>query len=141
MLRGFLFAASSGNKSFPWAISLCVSALLHRCSILQPRFLESQTGISTRQKYIDAAMAAPSRTKSLVELAEGILKNAKALEQHLSSPPTFQHDTIRYLAAEHDHLRKSLIDASNEINALVRGAGGPHGRIFDMSYSVSTPFL
>lgn len=76
-------------------------------------------------------------TKTLVELAEDILAAAKALEQHLPSSPTFQHDTIGELATEQQHFRKALIDASSEINALARGAGGPLGRIFDMSYSVS----
>lgn len=81
-------------------------------------------------------MSEPTSTRTLVQLAEDILAGAKALEGHLNSSPTFQNDTIAELASEHQHVRKSLIDATDELNALVRGAGGPHGRIFNMSYSV-----
>lgn len=81
-------------------------------------------------------MAKFQQTRTLVELAEDILAAARALDQHLPSSPTFQHDTIADLAPEYQHIRKALIDASSEINALARGAGGPLGRIFDMSYSV-----
>lgn len=56
--------------------------------------------------------------KSLVELAEEILEGAKALEKHLPSSPTFQNDTIGSLAAEHQDVRKALIDATGEMNAL-----------------------
>lgn len=81
-------------------------------------------------------MSGPPKTSTLVQLAEDILAGAKALESHLHSSPTFENDTIAALPSEHQHIRKSLIDATSEMNALVRGASGPHGRIFNMSYSV-----
>ncbi|KAK7746293.1 hypothetical protein SLS53_002252 [Cytospora paraplurivora] len=80
-------------------------------------------------------MSGPPKTKTLVQLAEDILEGAKTLEKHLESSPTFENDTIPTLPSKYQHVRKSLIDTSSEMNALVRGAGGPIGRIFDMSYS------
>ncbi|ROV91351.1 hypothetical protein VMCG_09693 [Cytospora schulzeri] len=80
-------------------------------------------------------MSGPPKARTLVQLAEDILAGAKALESRLDSSPTFQTDTIAALPSEHQHIRKSLIDDSSEMNALVRGASGPHSRIFNMSYS------
>ncbi|KUI72615.1 6-hydroxytryprostatin B O-methyltransferase [Cytospora mali] len=80
-------------------------------------------------------MSSLPKTKTLVQLAEDILKGAKELEKHLPSSPTFRNDTISTLPPEYQYIRKSLIDDSSDMAALVRGAGGPLGRIFDMSYS------
>ncbi|KAK3052831.1 hypothetical protein LTS18_012215, partial [Coniosporium uncinatum] len=74
---------------------------------------------------------------SLVQFAEQILEDAKKLERSLSAPPTFLHDTISELPVDLQETRRSVIDATANLNALVRGSGGPIGRIFEMAYCYS----
>jgi len=74
---------------------------------------------------------------SLVQFAEQILEDAKKLERSLSAPPTSLHDTISELPVDLQETRRSVIDATTNLNALVRGSGGPIGRIFEMAYCVS----
>jgi len=74
---------------------------------------------------------------SLVELAEQILKDAKTLERSLSSPPSFLNDTISELPADLQETRRCMIDATANLNALIRGSGSPIGRVFEMVYCVS----
>ncbi|KAF1992568.1 S-adenosyl-L-methionine-dependent methyltransferase [Aulographum hederae CBS 113979] len=76
-----------------------------------------------------------TETPTLVELAEQILAQAKEIESALPSSPTFVNDTISKLPSDLEKTRKSLIDTTETLNALLRGAGGPVGRIFDKCYT------
>ncbi|PMD39312.1 S-adenosyl-L-methionine-dependent methyltransferase [Hyaloscypha variabilis F] len=61
---------------------------------------------------------------TLVELAEEILKIAKTLQGAVPKSPTFFEDTLSGLSANDDSVRKQLIDATETLNALARGANG-----------------
>jgi hypothetical protein len=61
---------------------------------------------------------------TLVELAEEILSKAKKLQNVIPKSPTFFEDTLSGLAPDHDAVRKELIDATETLNALARGANG-----------------
>ncbi|KAH8812745.1 S-adenosyl-L-methionine-dependent methyltransferase [Xylogone sp. PMI_703] len=61
---------------------------------------------------------------TLVELAEEILRKAKKLQSEVLKSPTFFDDTLSGLSPEVDVERKELIDATDTLNALVRGANG-----------------
>jgi hypothetical protein len=63
-------------------------------------------------------------TPTLVELAENILKIAEKLQAAVPKSPTFFDDTLSGLSAEDDADRKALIDATETLNALARGANG-----------------
>jgi hypothetical protein len=67
---------------------------------------------------------------TLVELAEEILKKAKELESAVPKSPTFFDDTLSGLSPDIDAIRRELIDATETLNALARGANGfTFGRI------------
>lgn len=59
---------------------------------------------------------------TLVELAEEILKKAKILQSAVSKSPTFFDDTLAGLRPNENTVRKELIDATETLNALARGA-------------------
>ena len=61
---------------------------------------------------------------TLVELAEEILEKAKKLQSAIPKSPTFFDDTLSGLSPSDDADRKELIDATETLNALVRGASG-----------------
>ena len=63
---------------------------------------------------------------SLTARAEAILAEAKKLDAILEERklpyPTFDHDPLDGLSAEHQDLRWSLANASNDLKKLMRGA-------------------
>jgi hypothetical protein len=61
---------------------------------------------------------------TLVELAEQILNKAKKLQSAIPKSPTFFDDTLSGLSPNDDADRKELIDATETLNALARGASG-----------------
>ena len=61
---------------------------------------------------------------TLVELAEEILEKAKKLQNAIPKSPTFFDDTLSELSPSADADRKELIDATEKLNALARGASG-----------------
>ena len=61
---------------------------------------------------------------TLVELAEEILNKAKKLQTTIPKSPTFFDDTLSGLSPNDDADRKELIDATETLNALARGASG-----------------
>jgi len=61
---------------------------------------------------------------TLVELAEEILNKAKKLQSAIPKSPTFFDDTLSGLSPNNDADRKELIDATETLNALARGASG-----------------
>ena len=61
---------------------------------------------------------------TLVELAEEILDKAKKLQRAIPKSPTFFDDTLSGLSPNDDAARKELIDATETLNALARGANG-----------------
>jgi hypothetical protein len=61
---------------------------------------------------------------TLVELAEDILRKAKKLQSAIPKSPTFFDDTLSGLSPQDDADRKALIDATETLNALARGANG-----------------
>jgi hypothetical protein len=61
---------------------------------------------------------------TLVELAEEILNKAKKLQSAIPKSPTFFDDTLYGLSPNDDADRKELIDATETLNALARGASG-----------------
>ena len=61
-------------------------------------------------------------TPTLVELAEEILKKAKILQNAVPKSPTFFEDTLSGISPSEDVVRKELIDATEKLNALARGA-------------------
>lgn len=63
-------------------------------------------------------------TPTLVELAEEILNKAKKLQSAIPKSPTFFDDTLSGLSLQDDAVRKELIDATETLNALARGANG-----------------
>ena len=70
-------------------------------------------------------MASESNSSpTLVELAENILKLAQKLQAAIPKSPTFFDDTLSGLSAEDDAERKALIDTTEILNALARGANG-----------------
>lgn len=77
-----------------------------------------------------------SKVKSLVQLAEQILEDARQLEASIPSPPTFDHDTIADLPDSSQPARMRLINATLELNSLVRGSSGPYGRLLTNTYRV-----
>jgi hypothetical protein len=74
-----------------------------------------------------------SAPETLVPIAKKILELAQKLESGILKPPSFQEDTLANLPSDLEKVRKSLIDESGTFNALVRGAGGPFGRIQTVS--------
>lgn len=61
---------------------------------------------------------------TLVELAEDILRKAKKLQSSVPKSPTFFDDMLSGLSPQDDADRKALIDATETLNALARGANG-----------------
>jgi hypothetical protein len=79
---------------------------------------------------------------TLVELAEQILEKAKKLQNAVPKSPTFSDDTLSELSPDDDAVRKELIDATDTLNALARGARGfPFSRISRIMLAVRTPTL
>lgn len=66
---------------------------------------------------------------SLVDFAEQCLAQAKSLQALTCAPPTFDNDSLKDLAPEHEELRLRLIDSAENLAALARGVAGPYGRI------------
>lgn len=64
----------------------------------------------------------PRNGPTLVDLAEQILEQAKKLQSAIPRSPTFVDDTLTGLSANDDAVRKQLIDATETLNALARGA-------------------
>lgn len=77
-----------------------------------------------------------SNVKSLVQLAEQILEDARQVEASLPSSPTFEKDTIAELPDSSQPVRLRLINATLELNSLARGSGGPYGRLLTNTYRV-----
>jgi hypothetical protein len=78
-----------------------------------------------------------STAPTLVELAEKILDKAKKLQNAIPKSPTFTDDTLSDLSPDNDVLRKELIDATETLNALARGARGfPFSRITRLMLAV-----
>ncbi|KAF1985436.1 S-adenosyl-L-methionine-dependent methyltransferase [Aulographum hederae CBS 113979] len=82
-------------------------------------------------------MENPSKSPTLVELAERILKDAKIIEGAVGKSPTFQEDTLKDLPQEFESTRKALVDSIETIGALVQGSDGLTGRIYGPLYKGS----
>jgi hypothetical protein len=79
-----------------------------------------------------------STAPTLVELAEEILEKAKKLQKAIPKSPTFTDDTLSDLSPDDDAVRKDLINATETLNALARGARGfPFSRISRLMLAVS----
>jgi hypothetical protein len=71
-----------------------------------------------------------STAPTLVELAEEILEKAKKLQNAIPKSPTFTNDTLSDLSPDDDAVRNELIDGTETLNVLTRGARGfPFNRI------------
>jgi hypothetical protein len=66
---------------------------------------------------------------TLISLAEKALELAQKIQSHGIQSPSFQNDTLANLPTEIDRIRFELVDASGDLLALARGAGGAFGRI------------
>jgi hypothetical protein len=69
---------------------------------------------------------------SLAELAKKMLEEARILESHIPSPPTFANDTLSNLPPELEPVRRSLIETSKRFSDLVRGSTGPFHRLGEL---------
>ena len=85
---------------------------------------------------------------SLTEIAEGILANAKRLDEYtaskgLSNSTSFENDTLSNLPDDFEDCRKSLVDSTQKLKQL---AHGPTGLLLETLFLVSlrprvlTPF-
>lgn len=75
---------------------------------------------------------------SLTEIAEGILANAKRLDEYTASKglrySTFEKDTLSNLPDDFEDCRKSLVDSTQELKQL---AHGPVGLLLETLFLVS----
>lgn len=75
---------------------------------------------------------------SLTEIAEGILANAKRLDEYTASKElrysTFEKDTLSNLPDDFEDCRKSLVDSTQELKQL---AHGPVGLLLETLFLVS----
>lgn len=75
---------------------------------------------------------------SLTEIAEGILADAKRLDEYTKSKglnySTFENDTLSNLPDEYENTRKSLVDSTQKLKQL---AHGPVGLLLETLFLVS----
>lgn len=75
---------------------------------------------------------------SFTEIAEGILANARRLDEFTASkgltPSTFENHTLNDLPEEIEACRKDLVDATHTLKRL---ALGPVGQFMEMLFFVS----
>jgi hypothetical protein len=68
------------------------------------------------------------------------LEKAKKLQNPVPKSPTFVDDTLSDISSDDDVVRKELIDATETLNALARGASGfPFSRISRIMLAVRLP--
>ncbi len=75
---------------------------------------------------------------SLTEIAEGILADAKRLDEYTASKglrySTFEKDTLSNLPNDFEDCRKSLVDSTQKLKQL---AHGPVGLLLETLFLVS----